>query len=55
MVTISDSCLIHTMFDQHDGQVVGLFLIFLYHFPKLLLKAFQIYFQWEDGGGPEKD
>ena len=24
-------------------------------FSKLLLKAFQIYFQWEDGGGPEKD
>ena len=37
----------------------------LYHFPRLLsfpfclnlslFKAFQLYFQWEDGGGPEKD
>ena len=47
--TTNDSCLIHTIFDQNDGQIVGSPLMLW------LLKAFSKIFPMGGWGGPEKD
>ena len=50
----NDSCLIHTILNQNDGQVVGSPFNFI-SLLLLLLKAFSRIFQMGGWVGPEKD